>query len=1021
MGFNNRDKQAKLKTQSLLDSERAGQQTVTTVTVDHGTIAMPLESMAVSSSTTSNSSSSYQQSSSSSSTKVQSSAEKLQKSTEGRASEVRELSSKKDGQKFSSVSSMRSEASKSKQIDNIIEEIHHIASDTIGTAAMIGASAGSELPAKVTQRTVLVGGGESGRKESFVSDSAVGGHTTVSSVSGDTSHQVISTIGPSKIEISKMALDSSALSSVSSSTSHKVMQSSSAITQKDEHQQASHSAVRSEKNVSESSAISSSQKTESKSSKTIQSSSTSSSKSMSTAQSKTAQSTSETFQTSALGENVQSSKSTASGRQNGVLSVDGKQSSTVHNLPDHSTFDQKSFQLVDADGKTRQQVDSQSFSMAQSQAPTTKVLYDAAGNKITSTSASYQAAQGYSTSSFQSSEGVDMKPSTIGKLVDGDGKTRQHVGSQSQTTYDTAGNMTTNTSSSYQTAQGYSSSSFHTSEGVDHKSSNDILSSSSTKRAQNVASSKSNLSSTAKDSIIDSTTLDNYSVLHDSATGQHSNNMLMKTESAHTVASLSSAHDSLASTIQSTQLITESASQAEQRQQHSESSKTIETSSYFAQMDEESRSRRKTSEYREQRESNAAILKRKTYDEHGRRLNLIDEKIVSKDTVTADLQDDVTNVTKTSFEAKIFNPKLKRWELVDQKTIFEKDITTDIPVEIVQELEVERPELANITTTIQMTKVYDAKTKQWKTIDQKKHIDVLEKITFLEESSKRSDLDESERIKNLKSMDMVDRVTIKEVSDLSDAKQSQTSKTTKRKDEQSIQEQCICEICTCGRHNCYNCGGGTTTTQTKSSKYTAMSNSENFYHQENFASELSAQKSSGRRGTWTIEDAEDHLNRRESYTIERSSTTQEVSDRRLTWTKEDFEKLDIAKLKADYVRPKPIKHEDNLKPEGDFNVPERTAYIPGERVKPIRHDDNLRPEGEFSTPDKPQYRPAERPKQVRPEDNLRPEGDFSTPEKHQYRPAERPKQIKPEDNLRTEGAFHTPERPEYRPGERSKP
>uniref|UniRef100_A0A182M6C5 Titin n=1 Tax=Anopheles culicifacies TaxID=139723 RepID=A0A182M6C5_9DIPT len=1005
MGLKNRDKQAKLKTQSLLDSERAGQQTVTTVTVDHGTIAMPLESMAVSSSTTSsNSSSSFQQSSS---TKVQSSAEKVQKSTEGRASEVRELSTKKDDQKFSSVSSMRSEASKSKQIDNIIEEIHHIASDTIGTTAMIGASsAGLELPAKVTHRTVLVSGGESGRKELFVSDSAAGGHTTASSVSGDTSHQVISTIGPSKIEISKMALDSSALSSVSSSTSRKVMQSSSAITKKDERQQTSHSAVRSEKNESESSAISSSQKTESKTIKSMQSSSTSSSKSTSTTQSKTAQSTSETFQTSALGENVLSSKSTASGQQNGVLSADGKQSSTVQHLPDHSTFDQKSFQLVDADGKTRQQVDSQSYSMAKSQAPTTNILYDAAGNKITSTSASYQAAQGYSTSSFQTSGGVDLKPDlTTGKFVDGDGKTHQHVGSQSKTTYDAAGNMTTSTSSSYQAAQGYSSSSFHTTEAVDQKSSNDIRSSSSTKRTENVTSSKGMTSSTTKDSIIDSTTLDNYSVQHDSGMGQHSNNMLMKTESAHTVASLSSAHDSLANTIQSTQLITESASQAEQRQQHSESSKTIETSSHFAQMDEESRSRRKTSEYREQRESNAAILKRKIYDEHGRRLNLIDEKIVPKDIVTADLQDDETNVTKTSFEAKIFNPKLKRWELVDQKTIHEKDITTDIPVEIVQELEVERPELANITTTIQMTKVYDAKTKQWKTIDQKKHIDVLEKITFLEESSGRSELDESERIKNLKSMDMVDRVTIKEVSDLSD--KQQTSKTTKRKDEQTIQEQCICEICTCGRHNCYNCGGGTTTTQTKSSKYTAMSNSENFYHQENFASELSAQKSSGRRGTWTIEDAEDHLNRRESYTIERSSTTQEVTDRRLTWTKEDFEKLDIAKLKADYVRPKPIKHEDNLKPEGAFTVPERREYIPGQRVKPIRHDDNLRPEGEFSTPDKPQYRPAERPKQVKPEDNLKPEGDFQKPEKPQYRPAERPKQIKPEDNLRTEGEFQT--------------
>uniref|UniRef100_A0A182URJ9 Titin n=1 Tax=Anopheles merus TaxID=30066 RepID=A0A182URJ9_ANOME len=1005
MGLNNRDKQTKLKTQSLLDSERAGQQTVTTVTVDHGTVAMPLESMATVSSSTANNSSSFQQSSSASSSttsKVQSSAVEStvqRKSSDGRViSEVREQGSKKDGPKFSTVSSMRSEANRAKQIDSFIEEIHHIASDTIGSTALIGAPAGMELPAgTVTQKTVLLSGGESARKQSYVSESVGDGHTTLqSSVSGDASQQVISTIGPSKIEISKMALDSSA---VSSSSTSKVMQSSSsAITKKEQQQSSSlssssQSAMSSEKNVSESSAISSSHKSESKQSKSSHttsssSSSSSTSKLMSSDQSK-AQSVSETFQSSAHG----TSDSAQSGRQTDTLSMNGgRQSlSTVQSshLPDHSTYDQKSFQLVDGDGKTRQQHDSQSYSMAQSQAPTTKIVYDSAGNQITSTSSSYQAAQGYSTSSFQSSDGVDLSKSAKDSSA-GTAKLRQAANNQNQVLYDTAGNrITTTGSSSYQAAQGYSSSSFQSSEAMDSKSSNDYMSSTSTstKQSHNVSTSKGMTSSSAKDSIIDSTTLDNYSVqLHDSSTGQqHSNNMLMKTESAHTVASLSSAHDALASTIQSTQLITESASEAQQRQQHSESTKTYETSSHYAQMDEESRSRRKTSEYREQRESNAAILKRKIYDEHGRRLNLIDEKIVPKDIVTADLQDDVTNVTKTSFEAKLFNPKLKRWELVDQKTILEKDITTDIPVEIVQELEVERPELANITTTIQMTKVYDAKTKQWKTIDQKKHIDVLEKITFLEESSGRSELDESERTKNMKSMDMVDRVTIKEVSDLSDQKRNQINKTSKRTDQQTIQEQCICEICTCGRHNCYNCGGGTATTQTKSSKYTATSNSENFYHQENFTSELSAQATSGRRGTWTIEDAEDHLNRRESYTIEHSSTANETSERRLTWTKDDLEKVDVTKLKADYVRPKPIKHEDNLKSEGAFTVPERAGYTPGERVKPIKPDDNLRPEGEFSTPEKLQYRPAERPKQVRPEDNLRPEGDFEKPEKPQYR------------------------------------
>jgi len=49
--------------------------------------------------------------------------------------------------------------------------------------------------------------------------------------------------------------------------------------------------------------------------------------------------------------------------------------------------------------------------------------------------------------------------------------------------------------------------------------------------------------------------------------------------------------------------------------------------------------------------------------------------------------------------------------------------------------------------------------------------------------------------------------------------------------------------------------------------------------------------------------------------------------------------------------------------------------------------------------------PAERPKQKRPEDNLRPEGDFERPEKPGFQPAERPVAKKPQDNLKPEGEF----------------
>uniref|UniRef100_A0A182JM49 Uncharacterized protein n=1 Tax=Anopheles atroparvus TaxID=41427 RepID=A0A182JM49_ANOAO len=768
MGLNKRDRQAMLNSQSLIDAERS-QQTSTTTTsvtsVDHGSIALPLESLVVSSSTSASNRDSQQHSSSS-----KSSSEAVHSKSSTSRTSVSEGRSTAQEQKFSTVSSMRSSASKSKQIDNIIEEIRHIASDTVGATEMIGTTVGAPAhlveTGKVSQKTVLVTSG-GGTKESFVREG-----TAASSDQTSQQQAVISAIGPGKIEITKMGLDSNVSNSVTSSSStssNKVLQSS-AIT-KTEQKQSSHSAMSSEKIVSESSANSSSRmhdrslssnvvqlgnseqsnKTHLASSSTKMSSSTTSSSSSTTAKNAHSQlqSSSETFHSSNATEGgTITQKSSGLDWQDGGLTSGGRTSSV---LPDHSTFDQKTFQLVGEDGKTRQHVDSQRYSMAHSQAPATKVMYDAAGNQITSTSSSYQSAQGHSTSSFQSSDGANLLNKSSNVKVK------------------------------------------HSQGGA--------ISNSSTQRSDHHMSTSSSTgmssSSESKGTIIDSTTLENFNKALEASSGQHSNNMLTKTESAHTVASLSSVHDSQAGTIQSTQLVTESSQSQADSSHRTESTKTHETASHYAQMDEESRSRRKTSEYREQRESNSAILKRKTYDEHGRRLNLIDEKIVPKDIVTADLQDNVTNVTKTSFEAKLFNPKLKRWELVDQKTILEQDITTDIPAEIVKELEVERPELANITTTIQLTKVYDAKTKQWKTIDQKKHIDVLEKITFLEESSGRSELDESERTKNLRSMDMVDRVTIKEVND--------RNKSTRHKDERSVQEQCICEICTCGMSLCIVC------------------------------------------------------------------------------------------------------------------------------------------------------------------------------------------------------------------------
>ncbi|KAK6630596.1 hypothetical protein RUM43_014581 [Polyplax serrata] len=114
-----------------------------------------------------------------------------------------------------------------------------------------------------------------------------------------------------------------------------------------------------------------------------------------------------------------------------------------------------------------------------------------------------------------------------------------------------------------------------------------------------------------------------------------------------------------------------------------------------------------------------------------------------------------------------------------------------------------------------------------------------------------------------------------------------------------------------------------------------------------------------------------------------------------------------------------IRQEDNLRVEGEFVKRINEEFIQGERPKPIKHmdnlypegpkqkkpKDNLKPEGEFERTPKDKYTPGERPKPVRPEDNLFPEGEFEKRPKDEFVPAERPKQKKPEENLKPEGEF----------------
>lgn len=642
MGIKKRDERDKLKSQNLIDSEKSvhfvtgsTEQGVTGVAAVADVQQQQGSSTMYSSSSTSSSSSKMQSASSSSTSKsvIEHVAASGAHDVSQKMSESKSSTSGKEsqqGQKFSDSTGQVAQIG-SKQIENIIQEIKYIASDTVDSTKRISTVQKISDSSKCDKEL----------REALTNFDEVA-KATISDIQGSTKSHTSEKMSVSNVQksmsSSKMVQSSSASSTVSSSA---IKQSSMSSSEKMISDQSSSSAHHASSSVMKSSNVSSSKTQSSSTSKSFLDSST-------------FLSDSADVQKLTSDSNLKDTKLTIGGQ---LRDFGG----------DHSVLQQSSTFHVDGSGGKRY-ADSQSYSMAEKNAPTTEVTYDSAGNKITSTKSSSASAQGFTSSTFQTSGGTYAAPS--------------------------GGNVVQSSSSAHDTNHATSSSStYMSSSAADQR-----VSSSSTKSTSTLQN--SNL----KSSVIDSTSLENYKIQDSSQLV--GGNMLTKDVSAHTITSLSSAHDSLGNTIQSTQLATESTQDTSSHQkQHAETTKTYESSSHFEKMDEKSSSRKKVTDYYEQRESNAAILKRKTYDEKVKRLSLIDQKIVPKDVIIQDIEDDVTNVTRTSFEAKLFNPKTKRWELVDQKTILEKDITVAIPEEIVHELEVERPELANITTTIQLTKV----------------------------------------------------------------------------------------------------------------------------------------------------------------------------------------------------------------------------------------------------------------------------------------------------------------------------
>uniref|UniRef100_A0A8D8XTT4 Titin n=1 Tax=Cacopsylla melanoneura TaxID=428564 RepID=A0A8D8XTT4_9HEMI len=255
-----------------------------------------------------------------------------------------------------------------------------------------------------------------------------------------------------------------------------------------------------------------------------------------------------------------------------------------------------------------------------------------------------------------------------------------------------------------------------------------------------------------------------------------------------------------------------------------------------------------------------------------------------------------------------------------------------------------------------------------------------------------------------------------------------TEKTTKKtkdkkkteKSETIIKEQCICEICTCGRHRCPHKAGQ----DGPPLEWTPHETPKTSLTQDEF-----------------------HpipLDKVERPKIQRLHTqldlpTGEIDD--TTAYKEDYPPKKAEKgpryrfednLKPEggferphsetftpAERPTIIKPKDNLKLEGDFEKRPTEKYGPGERAPIVKHADNLKPEGEFDRPKAGKFVPAERPTAKKPQDNLKPEGDFERPKPVPHEKGDRPKAIKPRDNLKPEGDFERPIKETVGQGERA--
>lgn len=101
------------------------------------------------------------------------------------------------------------------------------------------------------------------------------------------------------------------------------------------------------------------------------------------------------------------------------------------------------------------------------------------------------------------------------------------------------------------------------------------------------------------------------------------------------------------------------------------------------------------------------IYKKKMFDRRSGKWRVVEEKVYNNrhaEDHIPEMIDDVTNLTRTTYSTKVLDAKTGTWQVVEEKSF--SDTKTVVPRDIVEEIERDHADVANITTTTEITKVH---------------------------------------------------------------------------------------------------------------------------------------------------------------------------------------------------------------------------------------------------------------------------------------------------------------------------